>query len=112
MALYIGSGRMPPWTLTLLCLSRRLHSIFVLRLFNDCWATMFALLATYMLQRQHWALSIVLYSAGVAVKMNVLLVAPGVLAIVLQVRISCCVYFFFYFDSSSSLYNLLFQCFG
>jgi alpha-1,3-mannosyltransferase len=53
MALYIRTASLPPWSLALLCASRRLHSIFLLRLFNDCWAMAVAYLATLALQVLH-----------------------------------------------------------
>ncbi|KAL6772032.1 hypothetical protein ACKKBG_A28705 [Auxenochlorella protothecoides x Auxenochlorella symbiontica] len=84
MALYIRSRALPPWTLCLLCLSRRVHSIFLLRLFNDCWAMLLAYAATLLLQSRRWTLAIFVYSAAVSVKMNVLLWAPGVLAVLIR----------------------------
>ena len=89
MRLYIRSGTMPPWTLALLCLSKRLHSIFVLRLFNDCWAMALAYLATNFLIERRVAPAIGLFSLAVSIKMNVLLFAPGVLAVCLAVRFCC-----------------------
>lgn len=157
MALHIRAAVLPPWALGLLCGSRRLHSIYVLRLFNDCWAMLAAYAATLALQvgpgmgrrccggtgglcatehaycrstadwgaqeparvhRAHarpqagppnslsaasfptqphhlphstaqgrrWVLAVVLYSLAVSVKMNVLLMAPGVLAVLIKVR--------------------------
>ena len=85
MALYISTASMPPWSLLLLCLSRRVHSLFLLRLFNDCWSMFVAYLATFALQKKRWIVSITLYSLAVSVRMNVLLFAPGVLAVLMKV---------------------------
>ncbi|KAL4441801.1 hypothetical protein ABPG77_003717 [Micractinium sp. CCAP 211/92] len=84
MALHIRAAVLPPWTLGLLCVSRRLHSIYVLRLFNDCWAMLAAYAATLALQSRRWVAAVVLYSLAVSVKMNVLLMAPGVLAVLVK----------------------------
>lgn len=54
-----------------------------------------AFVATWALQKRKWPLSIFLYSLAVSVKMNVLLFAPGVLAVLIKVglEIISCSYF-------------------
>ncbi|KXT02123.1 hypothetical protein AC579_855 [Pseudocercospora musae] len=68
----------PPYILPLLSLSRRVHSIFMLRMFNDCFAVLFLFLAIYAWQRRSWMVGTVLYSLGLGVKMSILLALPAV----------------------------------
>lgn len=75
----------PPWALGLLCLSKRLHSIYMLRLFNDCVAVLLAYAATALLLERCWRGAALMYSAAVSVKMSVLLMAPPVLVVMLKV---------------------------
>jgi alpha-1,3-mannosyltransferase len=69
----------PSYVLLFLCLSKRIHSIFVLRLFNDCFAMFFCYTAIYCFIKNHWNLGSLLFTIAVSVKMNVLLFAPGLL---------------------------------
>lgn len=83
----------PPWTLLLVCASRRIHSIFVLRLFNDPIAMLFLYLSIVYFSKQKWStgcfwfrycLQIVDFSVAVSVKMNILLFAPSLLVLLLK----------------------------
>jgi hypothetical protein len=82
--LYAKAEAFEPWSLVVLALSRRLHSIYLLRLFNDGWAMLLAHAATALLAHRRLVPSILLFSLAVSVKMNVLLMAPAVLLLVLQ----------------------------
>lgn len=88
MLLYARSAAVPPYVHALLALSKRVHSIYVLRLFNDCWTMLFAYSAVLLLTHRRFASAISMFSIAVSTKMNVLLFAPGVLAVCLLVR--CC----------------------
>lgn len=68
----------------LLVLSKRMHSIFVLRCFNDCWAVFFLFFAIYCFQKRLWTFGSVIYSVGLGVKMSLLLALPAVGVILLQ----------------------------
>lgn len=74
----------PPYIFPLLVLSKRLHSIFVLRLFNDCFAVLALFIAIYFYQRRIYTIASVAYSFGVGIKMSILLAAPAVGIILLQ----------------------------
>lgn len=62
----------------IMCLtSYRIHSIYVLRLFNDPIAVLFAYASFYALLRKRHALSAALFSFAISIKMNILLYAPA-----------------------------------
>jgi alpha-1,3-mannosyltransferase len=88
--------RAKPWIAMLLMLSKRLHSIYILRLFNDCFTTLFMVLTVLALQysgilkRSFPGISKVLtnivapsfFSSAISIKMNALLYLPGFILIV------------------------------
>lgn len=69
--------RFHPCWLLLLCLSKRIHSIFVLRLFNDGPAMLLLYASVLLFCYRRWRVGCLLFSAAVSIKMNVLLFAPG-----------------------------------
>lgn len=68
----------PPYLFPLLVLSKRLHSVFVLRLFNDGVAALAMWAAILFFLNRKWTLGVVVWSVGVAVKMTLLLLAPAI----------------------------------
>ncbi|KAL1542650.1 dolichyl-P-Man:Man(5)GlcNAc(2)-PP-dolichol alpha-1,3-mannosyltransferase [Salvia divinorum] len=84
LLIYLKTDVLPWWALCLLSLSKRLHSIFVLRLFNDCFATTMFHAALISFLYQKWHLGLIIFSGAVSVKMNVLLFAPPLLLLLLK----------------------------
>ncbi|KAJ9656459.1 dolichyl-P-Man:Man(5)GlcNAc(2)-PP-dolichol alpha-1,3-mannosyltransferase [Neophaeococcomyces mojaviensis] len=87
LALVLASYRRanaPPWLLVPLILSKRLHSIFLLRLFNDCWATFFFWLAVYAATRKWFSVTTLAWSVALGIKMTMLLPLPALGVILLQ----------------------------
>ncbi|OJJ98798.1 hypothetical protein ASPACDRAFT_44427 [Aspergillus aculeatus ATCC 16872] len=80
LACYRQSGA-PPYLLPLLVLSKRLHSIFVLRLFNDGLAALAMWFAVWLFQNRKWTAAVAVWSVGVGIKMTLLLLAPAVAVI-------------------------------
>lgn len=68
----------PLYIFPLLVLSKRLHSVFMLRCFNDCAAALCLWLAIYLLQRRAWTLGTAAYTWGLGTKMTLLLCLPAV----------------------------------
>ncbi|RIB03189.1 glycosyltransferase family 58 protein [Gigaspora rosea] len=75
--IYHRYKQIPPYVLIFLCLSKRLHSIFVLRLFNDVIAMAFLYTCIWTMINKKWKLSCVFYSLALSVKMNILLYFPA-----------------------------------
>ncbi|KAI1081820.1 glycosyltransferase family 58 protein [Whalleya microplaca] len=85
MACY-WKAKVPPYVFPLLVLSKRLHSIFVLRCFNDCFAVFFLWLTVFLFQRRLWTLGTIAYAWGLGIKMTLLLVLPALGIILLLAR--------------------------
>jgi len=77
--------QVPPYVFPMLILSKRLHSIFMLRLFNDCFAVFFLFGSILCYQSGLWTAGSLMYSLGVGVKMSLLLALPAVGILLLQV---------------------------
>ncbi|NWW50452.1 ALG3 mannosyltransferase, partial [Pedionomus torquatus] len=77
--------KVPPYVFFFMCCaSYRIHSIFVLRLFNDPVAMAILFLAINLFLEERWSWGCLLFSLAVSVKMNILLFAPGLLFLLLQ----------------------------
>ncbi|KAF9961066.1 dolichyl-P-Man:Man(5)GlcNAc(2)-PP-dolichol alpha-1,3-mannosyltransferase [Mortierella alpina] len=76
-AIYSKDKSVPPYVLIFLCLSKRLHSIYVLRLFNDPVAMFLLYTSILAFLYRRWTWSSVLFSLAVSVKMNILLFFPA-----------------------------------
>lgn len=76
--------KIPPYALFFMCCtSYRIHSIFILRLFNDPVAMLFLYASIVFFIKNRWNIGCFLFSFGVSIKMNVLLFAPGLLVLLL-----------------------------
>lgn len=76
--LYAKARKVPPYALLIICCtSYRIHSIFVLRLFNDPVAMLIFYASLNAFIDSNWYAGSILYSLAVSVKMNVLLYAPA-----------------------------------
>ncbi|XP_066508883.1 dol-P-Man:Man(5)GlcNAc(2)-PP-Dol alpha-1,3-mannosyltransferase-like [Hoplias malabaricus] len=83
--IYHRTKKVPPYVFFFVCCaSYRIHSIFILRLFNDPVAMMLLFGAVNLFLDSHWTLGCALYSLAVSVKMNVMLFAPGLLFLLLS----------------------------
>ncbi|KAF2032458.1 Lethal(2)neighbour of Tid protein [Setomelanomma holmii] len=79
-----AKARVPPYVFPLLILSKRLHSIFVLRCFNDCFAVLGLFAAVFCYQRNQWHIGSFLLATGLNVKMSLLLPLPAMGILMIQ----------------------------
>lgn len=77
IACYRHTGA-PPYLFPLLVLSKRLHSIYMLRMFNDGVAAFAMWLAMYFFLRRNWTVGVAIWSLGVGVKMPLVLLVPAI----------------------------------
>lgn len=80
LQLYAKARKVPPFVLLIMAFtSYRIHSIYVLRLFNDPIAILFLYIALNFFLDGEWTRGSLFYSLAVGVKMNILLFAPALL---------------------------------
>ena len=71
-------------SMVLLCLSKRIHSIYILRLFNDAPCMLLFYISVYLFLTSKFKIGCIFFSLAVSIKMNILLFAPGLLLLLLQ----------------------------
>uniref|UniRef100_K7GBR1 Dol-P-Man:Man(5)GlcNAc(2)-PP-Dol alpha-1,3-mannosyltransferase n=1 Tax=Pelodiscus sinensis TaxID=13735 RepID=K7GBR1_PELSI len=82
--IYSRTKKVPPYVFFFMCCaSYRIHSIYILRLFNDPVAMTILFLAVNLFLEERWSWGCFFFSLAVSVKMNVLLFAPGLLFLLL-----------------------------
>lgn len=78
--IFCKTKKIPPYAVVLSTLtSYRIHSIFVLRLFNDPIAVLLFYVSISLFLKNYWIWGSVFYSLAVSVKMNILLYSPCLL---------------------------------
>ncbi|KAH9466188.1 hypothetical protein Pst134EB_001249 [Puccinia striiformis f. sp. tritici] len=77
LAIYKHCQSLPTYAILSLVLSKRLHSIYVLRLFNDGVAMMGLYVSIWCLITRRWNWSALCFSLALSIKMNILLFFPA-----------------------------------
>ncbi|KAL4785552.1 glycosyltransferase [Aspergillus varians] len=84
--------RAPPYLFPLLVLSKRLHSVYMLRLFNDGLAALAMWGSIWFFMNRKWAPAVILWSLGLGVKMTLILLVPAVMVVLaLSLTIGPCI---------------------
>jgi alpha-1,3-mannosyltransferase len=84
LQIYKSTKPGPPWIACILVLSKRIHSLYFLRLFNDGIAMMIAYGFILCAVKKQWWIGTLLFSLALSVKMNVLLFLPGLLFVLVR----------------------------
>ncbi|XP_032515098.2 lethal(2)neighbour of Tid protein [Danaus plexippus] len=80
LRIYRKTRKVPPYVLVITILtSYRIHSIHILRMFNDPVAVLFLYASLNFFLDSKWYLGSLFYSLAVSIKMNILLYAPALL---------------------------------
>ncbi|KAE8211555.1 hypothetical protein CF327_g4699 [Tilletia walkeri] len=74
----------PSILLPFLACSKRLHSIYVLRMFNDPFAMFFFYVAALALCKRSWTSAVIMFSLALSIKMNILLFLPALATILFR----------------------------
>lgn len=85
LTIYCKLSHLPPYVVIITVFSSyRVHSIFMLRMFNDAIAMTVFHISLLLFLNNKWLTASAIYSLAVGIKMNVLLFAPGLLVLFLE----------------------------
>ena len=84
--MYETEASIPVYAIFSLIFSKRIHSIYMLRMFNDCVAVVLGNISLFCFMQRRYRLGSVVHSMAISIKMNMLLHSPGILLVLL----ACC----------------------